>query len=87
MKGRNRSRFQRIETFRAFHDTLLENYAQVMCGPEHLISRMKGFWSYFALGFENGVRILKKIRKTHGITPYRELTGMFFEDQAASDPV
>ncbi len=87
MKGRNRSRVQRIETFRAFHDTLLENYAQVMCGPEHLISRMKGFWSYFALGFENGARILKKIRKTHGIAPYRELTGMFFEDQAASDPV
>lgn len=79
MKGRNQSRLQRIETFRAFHDALFENYVQVMDGPGHLISRMKGFWSYFAIGFENGARILKKIRKTHGIAPYRELTAAFFE--------
>ncbi|MDD5758402.1 MAG: tRNA-dihydrouridine synthase family protein [Desulfobulbaceae bacterium] len=72
---------------RAFHAELYEKYKGVMCGPSHLLSRMKGFWSYFAENFCNPDKVRKKIHKCN--TPDQYLTvvrSLFDSDGFDSSP-
>lgn len=65
-----------------FHDELFENYSKILSGPAHLTGRMKSFWKYFSLSFNDGKKILKKIRKTDQIEKYRKIVDNFFENEA-----
>ena len=70
---------RRNERFAAFHDDLLAGYRSLFSGPGHVLDRMKGLWGYFADGFEDGARLLKRIRKARDLDRYRRLV-----DQALS---
>lgn len=69
-----------MDILQAFHAALYGKYGDAMCGPSHLLSRMKGLWSYFAENFSNPDQVRKKIHKTN--TPDQYLTAVrhFFED-------
>jgi hypothetical protein len=41
---------------------------------------MKGFWRYFADGFEDGRRILKRIRKAGNLERYRREVDIALRD-------
>jgi len=73
--------YRRKERFAAFHDDLLAGYLDLFCGPGHVLDRMKGLWGYFASGFEDGARLLKRIRKVRNLERYRQHV-----DQALSHP-
>jgi tRNA-dihydrouridine synthase len=62
-----------LRRFQRFHDRLYEEYSRMLCGPGHLLSRMKGFWRYFALNFNAGPPMLKKIQKCKHVEVYRHL--------------
>lgn len=64
--------------FHRFHDDLMENYAQRLCGPGHLLNRMKSFWNYFANSFEGSARGRKRIHKSSSLEQYREAVHTFF---------
>ena len=59
------------ERFILFHDQLVDGYRQRFSGPGHVLDRMKGFWRYFADGFDDGRRILKRIRKAGSLDRYK----------------
>lgn len=59
--------------FAGFHDDLVDGYLQRFSGPGHVLDRMKGFWRYFADGFADGRRILKRIRKAGSLDRFREV--------------
>ncbi len=61
----------RIDVFRKFHDTLLEDYSQALSGPSHIIMKMLQFWKYFILSFPNAAKGLKKIKKAKSISAYQ----------------
>ena len=69
-----------MDILKVFHTALYGKYQEVMCGPSHLLSRMKGFWGYFAENFSNPDTARKKIHKSN--TPDQYLTAVrhFFED-------
>jgi tRNA-dihydrouridine synthase len=70
--GSRRIRDRRFR-FGKFHDDLLDGYADLFCGPGHVLDRMKGFWRYFAAGRSDGPSLLKRIRKTATLDQYREV--------------
>lgn len=72
---------RRKERFAAFHDDLLAGYLTLFSGAGHVLDRMKGLWGYFAGGFEDGDRLLKRIRKARDLNRYTLLV-----DQAFSKP-
>ena len=54
----------KIAPFKAFYTDLFGRYQALLSGPGHLLDRMKGFWKYFAVGFENGAVFEKRIYHT-----------------------
>lgn len=60
------------ERFAAFHDDLLAGYLDLFSGAGHVLDRMKGLWAYFASSFEDGARLLKRIRKARNLDRYRQ---------------
>lgn len=69
----------RMRRFERFHEALLAAYATRLCGPSHLLNRMKCLWAYFQGAFVNGHKVGKQIRKTRSIDQYRSITKTFFD--------
>ena len=72
----------RVETFRRFYMDLFGEYQKVFSGPGHLLERMKGFWFYFSQAFEDGLKIRKKVHRTHKLNRYLEIVERFFDEDA-----
>ncbi len=72
----------KIEIIRQFHDALFQEYGKILCGPSHLLERMKGFWKYFSLAFEESRKIQKKVHKTKKTDRYTQIVSHFFENEA-----
>jgi tRNA-dihydrouridine synthase len=68
----------KIETFRAFYEALFARYRERLCGPRHLLDRMKGFWTYFACAFTNGREMEKQIHHAYNLPRYVEIVERFF---------
>ena len=70
----------RVARFRAFYQDLFEGYRKRLSGPGHLLDRMKGFWTYLALGFEGGRRLAKQIHRSKHIGQYETIVSEFFKE-------
>ena len=65
--------------FSKFHHDLVDEYCHRFSGPGHVLDRMKGFWRYFAVGFADGRRILKRIRKADSLDRYYQVVAAVLE--------
>lgn len=79
IKGQVLSAASRKDRFSQFHDDLVDNYCRLFSGPGHVLDRMKGFWRYFADGFNHEPGILKRIRKTSSLGRYRLIVTDFLD--------
>lgn len=77
----------KYQAMKRFHDELLNEYSLLLSGPSHLLRRMKGFWKYLALPYENSGKIRKKIFKTNKIGRYEELVACFFDVRNDKDSI
>jgi tRNA-dihydrouridine synthase len=75
----------KVGKFKAFYDELFAGYRESLCGPGHLLGRMKGFWKYFALGFANGRDVEKRIHRTFKLPRYEDTVERFFENARWAD--
>ncbi len=80
LKGRHWGASEKNGIFRAFHDALYARYAERLCGPSHLLNRMKAMWAYFEKSFEKGDKVRKKINKSQKIHQYEKIIRDFFEN-------
>jgi tRNA-dihydrouridine synthase len=71
-----------LEAFKAFYDELFGRYGERLCGPRHLLDRMKGFWTYFGKGFQEGGGIEKRVHRIFNLPRYVETVERFFRDEA-----
>jgi tRNA-dihydrouridine synthase len=78
IKERTKDGTQRMRRFERFHEALLSAYETRLCGPSHLLDRMKCLWAYFQGAFVDGSRVGKRIRKTRSMDQYRSITKTFF---------
>ncbi len=72
----------KIHRMQRFHESLFEAYSGVLYGPSHVLNKMKGFWRYFSLPFEDCEKAMKQIRKTRRPDQYLERVNLFFETEA-----
>jgi tRNA-dihydrouridine synthase len=72
----------KMELFRAFHDTLYGIYSESLSGSTHLLLKMYHLWEYFAVTFSNPHKVLKKIKKAQSIRNYElAVTEIFKSEQ------
>ncbi len=76
----------KIYRMQRFHEALFEAYSRVLDGPSHVLNKMKGFWRYFSLPFEDCKKSMKKITKTRRPDQYLERVNLFFESEAQLRP-
>jgi tRNA-dihydrouridine synthase len=77
----------RIKKFRRFHDDLVEGYRSRLSGEAHLLDRLKGFWKYFGLSFDNGRGVAKAVHRSKRMAVYTERVARFLESEAVwADP-
>jgi len=72
----------RIYRIQQFHGALFEAYNRVLSGPSHVMNKMKGFWRYFSLPFENCRKSIKHITKARRPEQYLARVNLFFETEA-----
>ncbi len=67
------------ERFKSFHAAIFESYRHKLCGPSHLLHKMKELWTYWALSFEDSRGTLKKILKTKTVPRYQDTVKKLFD--------
>lgn len=72
----------KIFRMQQFHEALFNAYSHVLAGPSHVMNKMKGFWRYFSLPFEDCKKSIKKITKSRQPDRYLEQVNLFFETEA-----
>jgi len=72
---------QEMAILRTFHSQLYERYREALCGPSHLLSRMKGFWTYFADIFSQPGQVRKHIHRCHTLDRYQATVEGFFASE------
>lgn len=60
----------KVNMLRGFHQSLIEHSKQKYSGDLHLLKRFEELWEYHSLGFENGHKIFKQIKKCKKMTQY-----------------
>ncbi len=70
---------ERLTVMRHFHDALLDAYAAQLCGPGHLLGKMKSFWSYWQLAMAADMpRAVKRIQRSQTLASYQQQVAFFF---------
>ncbi|MDR3089244.1 MAG: tRNA-dihydrouridine synthase family protein [Desulfobulbaceae bacterium] len=64
----------------AFHDELFAAYQEKLCGPGHLLGKMKQLWLYFIASFPGQEKSLKAIVRAKDLTRYHEATRAVFDN-------
>lgn len=72
-------------TLRSFHDTLLEEYRQIMSGDTNTLYKMKDLWTFLIQSFPGSERYLKKIKKAKRITEYQAIVTELFATGCKKD--
>lgn len=67
------------DVFLAFHDELLEGYAQYLSGDKNLLFRMKELWTWWSVQFPGQEKLLKQIKKTTNLKEYKILVKQLYE--------
>ncbi|MFT5079171.1 MAG: tRNA-dihydrouridine synthase B [Saprospiraceae bacterium] len=65
----------RWELFRAFHDTIYEQYDAMLSGPTPIKMKMLGFWEFFAQATHNPQKVYKAIKKATNPFKYTRAVG------------
>lgn len=69
-----------LSTLRAFHDTLLSRYREIMSGDTNTLYKMKDLWTFLGRSFSDADRHLKKIKKADSISDYNIAVGNLFRE-------
>ena len=80
IKGVVLNEAEKKETLVLFHKKMLDEYLAVMDNPGNALNKMKQFWLYFCLNFDEPKKCLKKIEKSGNFTKYHVAVATIFRD-------
>ena len=66
-------------TFKNFHDELVEGYYAYMCEDRNTLFKLKELWTWWAVMFPGKEKTLKKIKKVTSLSEYRILVNSLME--------
>lgn len=64
---------EKTKRFSQFYKELFESIQNDLNGPSHILSKMKEFWSYWAIDIINNKKLFKKISKVKTIDNYNDI--------------
>jgi tRNA-dihydrouridine synthase len=70
-----------IGVLKSFHEEIFAKSSERLCGPSHLLGKMKEFWSYVANTFSDSKKILKTVQKKTSIIGYQLTVNDIFEKE------
>ena len=65
-------------TFKTFHDEIVDGYDAYMCGDRNTLFKMKELWTWWAVQFPGQEKILKKIKKANELKEYKMLVNSLY---------
>ncbi|WP_044399510.1 tRNA-dihydrouridine synthase [Lacinutrix sp. Hel_I_90] len=71
----------RWETFKAFHDTIYQQYDEYLSGPTPIKMKMLGFWEFFSQSFDNPQKTLKAIKKAGNPKKYQQAVATILNNE------
>ncbi|SFN97912.1 tRNA-U20a,U20b-dihydrouridine synthase [Pseudobutyrivibrio sp. JW11] len=69
-----------LDTFKKFHNELLNQYVEILSGEKPVLHRMKEFWSFWQSNFNNCEKAIKKIRKANKIQEYKDYVALLLNN-------
>lgn len=69
------------ETFKSFHDEVLNAYLDLYPEDKGALFKMKELWSYMIYVFSNNKEYIKNIRKSNTLSEYKEAVYSLFSEQ------
>lgn len=60
----------RLSRLRAWHEELYRSYSEVLCGPAHVLDKMKEVWSYLGASFSEKRRVLERLSRAKSLEAY-----------------
>jgi tRNA-dihydrouridine synthase len=63
-------RMEKITILENFHNEIADNYATLLSGQSHLITRMTKFWEYFSFLFPSPHKAFKRVKKSVNMSKY-----------------
>jgi tRNA-dihydrouridine synthase B len=63
---------------RSFHDEIFNRSRERLCGPAHLLGKMKELWAYIANLFDDPHKVLKSVQKQSTIDGYNAMVDRIF---------
>lgn len=71
----------RWETFKAFHDTIYQQYDAYLSGPTPIKMKMLGFWEFFSQSFDNPQKTYKAIKKAGNPKKYQQAVATILNNE------
>ncbi len=68
----------KVGIVKAFHDEIFNYYMNRLSGDKHLCDKMKEFWDYMCIHFDQSGKFIKKVKKCNRISEYLELANRIF---------
>lgn len=66
-------------TFKQFHDDIVDGYDAYMCGDKNTLFKMKELWTWWAVQFPGKEKTLKKIKKANDLKEYKMLVNSLYQ--------
>ena len=79
IKGISFSADERAKTLKLFHHDLYRALKEKLCGPGHLLGRMKQVWIYFIHAFPGQEKLLKKITRASSEKSFQKAVEVVLE--------
>lgn len=80
LKGIDISEKERADLLYAFHQTMLEQYLEIMDNEGNALNKMKQFWIYFSYCFRNQKKVFKHIKKVKALNKYNPTVKSIFNE-------
>lgn len=76
---KNNHRINKLE-MKAFHDTVLRGYKEILSGDKNVLFKMKELWFYMIHMFAESEKYAKKIRRTDRLSDYEVIVSNLFQE-------
>lgn len=71
----------RKEIIAKFHDTLFDQYCNLLSGDSHILNKMIPFWEYIAESFSNSRKVFKAVKKSYKLSKYETTVRNVFKSE------
>ncbi len=68
-----------LELFKEFHDSIFNQYSNILYGERSLLFKMKDHWKVWKINFPNNAKDIKKIQKSQTIMAYKKSVDLIFK--------